>query len=390
MARHGLDGLIGTTPENVQYLCALESGQFLLNRYKAQVFALVAAGRTDRPVVVTTVNDVSAVFQQCPPQTCAIYYGRFVRYVNPAVELTAHELLVKRHVVDDAGRNPPDAFNGLLAGLEAAGLIRGRVGYDERAFDHSHLPALTEKLPHLRLVPAWDIIREVRAVKTAEEVRRLSASVALTERGIQAAVAIAKTGCTEEDLAREFRTEVSRGGGYAIFEGITFSRRAAVGDLPIRDGILREGDLIRFDIGCKVDGYCSDIARLFAYKGGLDPRIHAIYAAMKAGEEAGMAIMKPGTTARMVFEETCRAVREAGVSDYRRTHVGHAIGLEMYEIPLLAETDDTPLEVGMVFEIETPYYELGLTGIQLEDTVVVQPDGVEMLTRSSRDIGHIG
>jgi Xaa-Pro aminopeptidase len=191
-------------------------------------------------------------------------------------------------------------------------------------------------------------------------------------------------------MIREFRRVVVLGGGDPLFNEITFQRRAAVGALPIQDGVLEEGDIIRFDVGCKFEAYCSDIARLFVFRGEVPPRAQRIYDAMKAGEERGMEAMRPGATARDVFEATVAAVKDAGVPDYERNHVGHAVGLEVYDGCLLSPGDETALEEGMTFEIETPYYEIGFVGVQIEDTVVVRDGGIEMISTLPREIEHVG
>ena len=96
--------------------------------------------------------------------------------------------------------------------------------------------------------------------------------------------------------------------------------------------------------------------------------------------------MRPGVPAKNVFAAAVEATREAGIPHYRRHHVGHGIGLDTYDAPMLNETTETPLESGMVFEVETPYYELGFAGLQVEDTVVVTEDGCRVLTRSMREL----
>ena len=385
LQREGLDGAIGCTPENVYYLSGgLESTGFAISRYTTQVFAIVNAERPGDPIIVSGLGDAGAILLVCPRQTRAIHYGTFFRYVDPEAKLDAHEIGIKARVVDTPAK--ANAFEGLLAGLEEARLTRGRVGYDEKGFDATHLPRLREKLPQLELVPAWATIRGIRAVKTDEEIRRLTATLRLTERAIQEAITVAAPGVTEEDLIREYRRAVVSGGGTPAINEITFGRRAAVGSLPRQNGVLKEGDIIRFDVGCKLDGYWSDIARLFAFRGEPPARIRGLYGAMVAGEEHAIRIMRPGITAREVFKATVAAVRAAGAPHYDRHHVGHAIGLEVYEVPLLGPGDETPLEAGMVFEVETPYYEIGFAGVQIEDTVIVREGGGEMITTLPRGI----
>lgn len=388
MDAEGLDGLLGATPENVMYMSGLEASGHLVSRYTTNVFALAARADLTAPVVVAGLGDIGAIRLLCPPSTRIVHHGRFKRYVDEGAALTEHEQWVKRWVVDTPAH--ASALEALVAGLETAGLSRSRVGYDEKGLD-PHLPAaLRERLPQLELVPAWRTLRQIRLVKTPEEIERLTSSLRLTEESIRAAVAVAAPGAQEEDLIREFRRSVVVGGGDPLFNEITFQRRAAVGALPIQDGILAEGDIIRFDVGCKVEGYCSDLARLFVFRGEVSQRAQRLYDAMKAGEDAGMKAMRPGTTAQEVFEATVAAVKDAGVSDYQRNHVGHAVGLEVYDGCLLSPGDTTTLEEGMTFEIETPYYEIGFLGVQIEDTVVIRHGTVEMISSLSRDIEYVG
>jgi Xaa-Pro aminopeptidase len=84
-----------------------------------------------------------------------------------------------------------------------------------------------------------------------------------------------------------------------------------------------------------------------------------------------------------------RVTRENGLPHYQRHHVGHGIGLEPYDPPTINAATTTALEAGMVFCVETPYYEHGWGGVQVEDAVEVTPTGVRMLTRSSQDLAVI-
>lgn len=96
--------------------------------------------------------------------------------------------------------------------------------------------------------------------------------------------------------------------------------------------------------------------------------------------------MKPGVKAKQLYEITVQTTRESGLPQFKRTHCGHGIGLEMYDPPVLRETTEIPVEAGMVFCVEAPYYELGLGGIQVEDTVVVTPTGVEYLSPATKPL----
>jgi len=157
-----------------------------------------------------------------------------------------------------------------------------------------------------------------------------------------------------------------------------------MGNVMQRDAVLREHEVIRFDVGTMAaNGYHSDIARNFSL-GEPDERALRYWDATLAGIDAAAAAMKPGATAADVFQAAVAAVRGAGIPHFKRNHVGHGIGLEVYDVPLLAPSDTTPIEEGMVFQVETPYYELGWAGIQPEDTVVATAQGGKNLAQLSR------
>ena len=73
-------------------------------------------------------------------------------------------------------------------------------------------------------------------------------------------------------------------------------------------------------------------------------------------------------------------MRSEGIPHFDRAHIGHGIGCEFYELPSLCADESMTIEPGMVINVETPYYEVGWGGIQLEDTLVVREDGVEFLS----------
>ena len=149
--------------------------------------------------------------------------------------------------------------------------------------------------------------------------------------------------------------------------------------------------MIRFDTACFLDGYSSDIARNFSLgPPAAGPRVQRYYEAILAGETAAAAAMRPGVPAQEVFRVGVEATRKAGIPHYDRSHIGHGVGIEIYDIPLLGPADSTPLEDGMVFQVELPYYELGFPGLQVEDTVLVTPSGGRILGSLDRSFRVVG
>jgi Xaa-Pro aminopeptidase len=141
---------------------------------------------------------------------------------------------------------------------------------------------------------------------------------------------------------------------------------------------LERGDVIRFDVGGRFEHYRADIARI-ASLGDPDAKVDRYYRALHRGLLRAYELIRPGVRCADVFEAAVETVRREGISHYRRSHVGHGIGIDGYDLPDISPTSSSTFEAGMVICVETPYYELGWCGLQVEDMVVVRDDGIEQL-----------
>lgn len=377
-----VEGLLAASFENVYYVSGLWSESYFMMPQQTQLFAVVAADRLAAPRIVCSVGEAANVFETCGDGAQAYLYGSFYRAVRSGADLTETEQFVRSHVVDD--RPFASLVGATAAAIEDAGLAGARIAYDERAVFPHNLAEIQSRLPDVQLVPGWGLFRRIRAVKTQEEQERLRAALALNEQAVLAAMRVARRGVTEQEMIEEFERTIASGGGRSTFTQIYFGRRGAMGDVRDHTARLDPADVIRFDVGCVVDGYHSDIARNFCLEEPV-ARVRALYHALLQGEETAAEALRPGVSAREVFDAGVRAVREAGIPDFERNHIGHGIGLELYDLPTLSPAEETVIEAGMVFEVETPYYELGFAGLQPEDTVLVTAEGGRFLNGISRE-----
>lgn len=377
-AAEGFDGLLGATPENVYYLsgfCAF-SGRILRG---VPALALWLAREPDRPLVVVPHSDLDMAAQFGTRSAEVRPYGVF--FVEPPVGEAVGDW---RPLLNPFGpATLLEAVGGLLRDFLRPG---ERVGFDEAGLPPEVGARLEADLGPERFSPASALIRRIRAVKTPEEVRRLRLAAEVAERAVADALAAAREGVTEWELAVEFNAAVLRRGAWPGFSVIAFGERSAYPNaVPSPSVRLRPGDIIRFDVGCVYEGYCSDISRT-AVLGEPPAPMAERFKAVVAGQRAAIARCRPGVGAGEVFEAAVRAAREGGISGYRRHHVGHGVGLEYYDPPLLAPGRAEALEAGMVLEVETPYYELGFGGLQVEDTVLVSPYGPVLLTQPQSEL----
>jgi Xaa-Pro aminopeptidase len=377
----GVDGLIAASLENVYYFTGLWSENFEILPKQTQLFAILSATELADPRLVAVLGEAANIHDQIGPGARPYLYGTFFRHVSKSNALNETERFVKENVLDRAAH--ATVVDASVAAVHDAGLARARIAYDERGIFPETLEALRSRLPDATLVPGWVLFRQIRSVKTPAEQERLARAVSVAETAMHAAMQVAAVGATEADLIAAYEKSVIDSGARPNFAQIAFGRRGGTGYVMRRDAVLEIGDIIRFDVGAAVDGYQSDIARNFALEEP-DARTRRIHEAMVAGQQAAAESLRPGMTASQIFEIGMRAARDAGVPDYQRHHIGHGLGLEVYDIPVLTPSDATELEEGMVISVETPYYELGFGGLQPEDAFVVTPTGGRWLNSLSR------
>lgn len=378
----GLDGLIATTFENVHYLTGIASQPLVTHPHSGKSCALVTRDRLAHPYFVSGGCEIDQHLDATVPLGGVVRYGQFFREPSDGVPLTPREEALRR--ITDAP-HPGDALGAVVNTLRDSGLASGRVGIDENGVRFGFLDELRDALPGLDLRPAADVFRWTRKVKTPAELPRVAASAAVIEQAIQAAISVARPGATEQDLVREFERTVAGLGGRPKFTLIKFGRAAIAGQTRPGTEPLRRGDSIWFDVGCVLDGYWSDLARVYSF-GEPSPKLSRYYAAMLAGCDRAFELARPGLTGKELFDITVDGVRTAGVPHYRRHHVGHGIGVEVYEPVLITPTNTDVIEEGTVVNIETPYYEYGFGAVHVEDPFVVGATENRWLTTLDRNL----
>jgi Xaa-Pro aminopeptidase len=375
----GLDALIATTTENVYYVSGLRSISHALFR-GLELYAVFT--RRGTALVIPFIDTTGVASERIAVDHLACYGKFFFEYAEDPGE-------IGRKIRDwtrAPAASPADALAGVLGDV---GVLGGRVGLDEGGLFAPAWKRLEDRLAATTLVPAYQMFRQARMVKGSDEVAALERAALVAEDGIAAVLAMLKPGVTERDAARVYEQEVLRRGAQPFFTVVTIGERAALADVHPSDRALRPGDLVRFDLGCLWGPYRSDISRT-AVLGAPTEKQARYYAAILAGERAAIATMKPGVPVSRLFDVAVRVTRENGLPHYQRHHVGHGIGLEPYDPPTINATTNTALEAGMVFCVETPYYEHGWGGVQVEDAVEITPTGVRTLTRSSQDLRVLG
>lgn len=367
MRRHDADWLLVTGTADVAYVSGYRSvSDAVIGR--GGLVALV--GHEDLWLCGPTADGPAAVDAGLPSDRY-LGCGRFFFEATTASSAWTPEQREPFSSLSDAVR----------AALAHAG-VSGRVLADDNLAEQARtwLPSAVsvEAGAHMAVASA-------RARKLPGEVALLRRAARLAEDGIEAACQAIAVGVTERQLGALVAATMAAGGGEPRFVVVTAGPRSALADAPLTDRTVAVGDIIRFDVGCVLEGYWSDVGRT-AVLGEPDAVLSRRYAAVLAGEEAQRNAIRPATSGRHLFDVAVQHVEAGGVSPYRRHHCGHGIGLDVYEPPAVRPDSSDVLEQGMTLNVETPYYELGWGGIMVEDTYLVDEEGPEALTTSSREL----
>lgn len=383
MAEEGVDAVVSATVENNYYLSGVYSEMQDLFPRDNEFYVVAPATAPEAGTIVSSIGEADISILANPTVAGVVTFGTFFRDILDGVPLDEEEERVRRiTVAHEVGRPSADALALAISGM---GLAEGVLAIDERGPNRDLLAQLTERLPRAKLVPGSKLFRRIRAVKTPGEVEKVTAALRVTEDGLRAAFAAFRAGVTEREIQNTFERSVVAAGARPGFALVRFGRGIALGQIPAGNAQLTPGDFAFFDVGVNLDGYKSDIGRLVSF-GEPSQTTQELYAASKAGQQTAIDMMKPGVIAKDVFNAAVARVQEEGIPTYRRQHVGHGIGVEYYDLPVLMPLEETPLEANMTFEVETPYYRLGVGGAFIEDTVLVTEDGSKILTTLSREL----
>lgn len=381
MAAEGLDAVVATSPENVTYM----SGYWAMSQWirrGPQTYVVWPAPGRGEPCVIAHSGLLDLFADQNVWISDVRRFGSFVVDRQAGADLSpAERRQAALFTLPDEG-TAGDALERALAALDLAG---GRIALDEMGISAAVDRQIRTVFDTATFVPGFAFLRRVRAIKTEEEVRRLRRAASVAEASIDAALNVAAPGVSEAEMGRAFHMRTVAEGGMPVLGCIGTGPRSVMMNVQPSDRTLAPGDVIRFDVGGRVDHYRADIARI-AVLGEPAARVAAYHRALKAGVDRAYDIIRPGIRAAEAFDRIVDTVRREGISHYQRSHVGHGIGIDGYDLPDLTSASADVFEPGMVLCVETPYYELGFAGLQVEDMAVVRDDGLETLMQSDRTL----
>jgi Xaa-Pro aminopeptidase len=282
-----------------------------------------------------------------------------------------------------------EIVSGELQDALALALESGRVGFDENAMSVGRRRRLDGAVgEQVELVAVSGLLERLRIVKDDAEIAKIAAAAELIDGVYEWLFAQPLAGRSERELAISLEHEMRlRGASAPSFDSIVASGpHGALPHAQPRELAIEPGTLVTFDIGARLDGYCSDCTRTVAV-GEPAPRAREIYELVLAAQIAGLEGLRPGINGRDADANARDVIEAAGYGERFGHGLGHGVGLDIHEAPRLARTaGDDPLLVGQVVTVEPGVYLPGELGVRIEDLVVVRDEGPQVLSHFTKEL----
>nr|MDT0660760.1 Xaa-Pro peptidase family protein [Micromonospora sp. DSM 115978] len=281
----------------------------------------------------------------------------------------------------------PRAAGSSIAGPDRSG---ERIGVDPRNLTAEQYLSLAATLGPDRLADCAGLVERLRAVKDADEVKALTDAAELAEELVRRLPRWLRPGRTENEIAGEIEHAQRHLGAERSAAPILVSsgERSTLPHGAASAKVLRADEPVLVDMSPVVRGYRADITRTF-YLGTAPPEYRKLHDAVQQAHAESMASVRAGVRASEVDAVARRVLAGHGLDGYFKHSLGHGIGLDQHEPPLLSPYDDTVLRAGMVVMIEPGVYVPGVGGTRIEDAVLVTETGCTPLTTSDPGIREL-
>jgi Xaa-Pro aminopeptidase len=290
--------------------------------------------------------------------------------------------------VDDSYDRRRDQLE-LLDAVEKA-LPQGelRLGFDDANVTVRQHARLRELLPErVELVKAGGLIEQLRAIKEPGEIERIREATRAADAALAELLQQGLAGRTERKLATALEQAMLRqGASRPSFESIVAAGpHGALPHATPRDVEVGRGELVVIDWGAELDGYCSDCTRTIA-TGEPGSEAREVYQLVLEAQRVGVEAVRAGAGGREVDAAARQVIEAAGHGDHFGHGLGHGVGSEIHEAPRLSMRSEDQLHTGNVVTVEPGVYLAGKFGVRIEDLLVVDDGGSDILTSLDKQL----
>lgn len=334
-------------------------------------------------------NDLDAMLISYPQN---VSYTTFTNGVEAAVLVTASEqffITDFRYLEQTKKTIPPffaivelkDCFFKSITDLIISTNSQ-RCGFEAKRLAYEEFVQIDKRLKKpFRLVATYDVVESMRLIKDEKEILLIKNSINITNKTLNFCKRILKIGLTEYDIQIRLQDYMRQKGAKAAFDIIVASgARSSMPHAPISNKKICCNTIILIDLGANINGYNSDLTRVFVL-GKIKTLYKEIIKIVDVARKEAIAQIHPGVKANFIDSIARSYITSKGFGKFFGHSLGHGIGLEVHEGPSISGNSKDVLKEGMVFTIEPAIYIPKVGGVRIEDVVLVTKRGCKVLSR---------
>jgi Xaa-Pro aminopeptidase/Xaa-Pro dipeptidase len=276
-------------------------------------------------------------------------------------------------------------FVDFLANLADKNNIK-KLGFEEDEISFSTYSLYKSKL-NCELIPMEGMVEEIRVIKDENELEILRKAAKIADKAFEHIIKFIKPGMTEREIGLELEFFMKKLGASSLsFPSIVASGvRSSLPHGIATEKIVNTGEFLTLDYGCVYEGYCSDMTRTLVI-GEPTEKMLEIYNVVLEAQERALKAFKPGVPAIEVDKVARDYITEKGYGSYFGHGLGHGVGRQIHEAPTVGYRNTKELQAGMVVTDEPGIYMPNFGGVRIEDLLLIKEDGIEILSKSPKQL----
>ena len=279
----------------------------------------------------------------------------------------------------------------LTSGFSAIEELSRLCSLTNVAFESDHLTYSEftgmEKLlkPRVNLISSKGVVEKIRSVKDNDEVDLIRRAASLADDAVTLAIQESKPGKSEFEIAWVIEKFLRENGA----DGVAFDTIVATGANSAKphhragSTIIKAGDPLVIDMGALLNGYRSDITRTILVEGE-DEKFRCVYEVVLEAQTTAIEAARQGVIAKDLDLVAREVIANHGFGQNFSHGLGHGVGLDVHEMPMVVPSSDHILEEGMIFTVEPGIYLPGWGGVRIEDMVLLEEAEVSLLTNAPK------
>jgi Xaa-Pro aminopeptidase len=262
-----------------------------------------------------------------------------------------------------------------------------RVGFESTHMSIRGLENLNKDLPGVEYVPVAESIEKLTMIKTPAEIETIKKAIDITDKTFLKMLELIKPGMKEKDVSAEISYWHKKyGADKDSFDPIVASGwRGALPHGIASDKVIESGEMVTLDFGCIYNGFCSDLTRTISV-GSPSDEMKKIYNTVYESQMKAISFAKEGVSSKELDSCARDYISEQGYGEKFGHGLGHGLGIEVHEMPSVSQRMDMKLEAGVVVTIEPGIYVENLGGVRIEDDILIQQNGCEVLNKAPKEL----